>query len=341
MLLTIAIPTFNRPASLQAVVRAVLQQAEPDCEVLILDNASDFAAAEVLEGATVSQSACKVRIERNSANLGATPNILRCIERATGKWIWTLGDDDTPTADAIRTIKRMTGTHPDAAFISFTSKGLSGQRTTSWEAVGLEDFVTLLDEPHGVNAMSCGVWRTDVAQRYLGAAYHYSYSMVHTFALLLKSTGDGHKVIFRPEAIIADHGISPASMRWAFLDFILGFAIVLELPMPMRSRRVLGRKFFRRYGPEQLIGYLLPYTATLCGGEARYWHRVLSLRVSPYFGFLRRLRFRLYGVALHWPVITWRAARGILTLARRCGLVAIDHRELEMRVPNARSTLRR
>jgi abequosyltransferase len=93
-LLTLAIPTYNRAANLELLLRNVAPQlAElPQVELLISDNASPDGTEAVVRRFIGEGLRC--RYLRNAANLDADPNFLQCYEQAAGKYVWIFGDDD-------------------------------------------------------------------------------------------------------------------------------------------------------------------------------------------------------------------------------------------------------
>lgn len=114
-LLTIAIPTYNRPVQLAHTLSIIVPQvlSHANVQLLILDNCSPVPAADVLSGVMKSASPCgQIKVIRHSTNIGGNGNILRCFDMAEGEWIWCLGDDDDPAADAVETILTDCQRHP-------------------------------------------------------------------------------------------------------------------------------------------------------------------------------------------------------------------------------------
>jgi glycosyltransferase involved in cell wall biosynthesis len=87
---SVVIPTFNRPGYLRTAISSVIDQTFKDIEVLVQDNASVEDPTPIV--AALGDS--RVRLFRNSANIGQTANIIAGCLRATGKYIAVLGDDD-------------------------------------------------------------------------------------------------------------------------------------------------------------------------------------------------------------------------------------------------------
>lgn len=99
MLLTISIPTYNRAQMLDRQLKWLASEImgyEGDCEIIISDNCSTDNTEEIVE---MWKSALSPRISftyyRNEENIGAMSNIVSCLRKATGKFVWSLGDDDS------------------------------------------------------------------------------------------------------------------------------------------------------------------------------------------------------------------------------------------------------
>ena len=93
-LLTIAIPTYNRAATLRILLENLLPQVRElsEVELLISDNASPDNTEAVVEELIAAGLRCEYI--RNATNIEADPNFLQCYERARGKYVWIFGDDD-------------------------------------------------------------------------------------------------------------------------------------------------------------------------------------------------------------------------------------------------------
>jgi glycosyltransferase involved in cell wall biosynthesis len=96
-LLTVAVPTYNRAASLRRSLGAIVRQIAAieggweRIELLVSDNCSTDDTPAVI--AEFSESA-RIRYLRNPSNLGMEGNFLSCFEQARGRLVWTFSDDD-------------------------------------------------------------------------------------------------------------------------------------------------------------------------------------------------------------------------------------------------------
>ena len=111
-LLTIAIPTYNRSDCLQLCLSTLIPQVlavEGEVELLISDNASTDGTKNLVEG----QQAAGVSLTyfRNDTNLGADRNFVQCFQRARGKYLQLLGDDDVLLEGALERILGVLRSH--------------------------------------------------------------------------------------------------------------------------------------------------------------------------------------------------------------------------------------
>ncbi len=91
MLLSICIPTYNRPEHLRNCLNSISQQNARDFEVCISDNASKSDITKIIRP---FKKKFKIKYKRNKRNLGFAMNVLKVSLMAKGKFIWFLGDDD-------------------------------------------------------------------------------------------------------------------------------------------------------------------------------------------------------------------------------------------------------
>lgn len=117
-LLTIAIPTYNRSAFLGQLLGILMPQLkkEPSVELLISDNASPDDTAEVVDRFCGNDP--RIRLLRNTVNVGADENFLQCFREARGKYLWLVGDDDILVAGSVEKVARLLGiAEYDLAFV--------------------------------------------------------------------------------------------------------------------------------------------------------------------------------------------------------------------------------
>lgn len=87
---SVVIPTRDRPATLGAALRSALDQAGVDVEVVVVDDGSGHATAELLAGLTDP----RLRVLRNDRPEGVAAARNRGLAAAAGEWVAFLDDDD-------------------------------------------------------------------------------------------------------------------------------------------------------------------------------------------------------------------------------------------------------
>ncbi len=106
-LISILIPTWNRPQSLARLVERINSTKYDDIEIIIVDNNSD--EKNWLELKSLASLHNNVRLFRNHQNIGMTPNWNKTIEYAKGTWLGFICDDDMYKEDALPRIRALIG----------------------------------------------------------------------------------------------------------------------------------------------------------------------------------------------------------------------------------------
>jgi glycosyltransferase involved in cell wall biosynthesis len=97
-LVSICIPTFNYGRFIPEAIQSVLSQSISDFELIVVDNASTDATAEIMESFVRSDS--RIKYYRNAENIGIVKNFNRALGHATAEYVKILCADDllAPTA---------------------------------------------------------------------------------------------------------------------------------------------------------------------------------------------------------------------------------------------------
>lgn len=92
IILSICIPTYNRKEFLEKAVKSVLAVYRPQIEIMISDNCSSDDTENYCRN-LVSENP-QIKYIRNSTNIGPDGNFLQLLQKANGKYIQILSDDD-------------------------------------------------------------------------------------------------------------------------------------------------------------------------------------------------------------------------------------------------------
>lgn len=182
-LLTIAIPTFNRALILErqlAWLAQAIQGFENECEIIISDNCSTDNTSDAIAKWQPILSNAQLKLNRHSKNIGAVRNIAYCINSATSKYVWTIGDDDPIKDVTIAYILRTLSAEPDLALLilNFSKRHARTGEIVFERCFAIEDEVTsdgkavierCLEERSGggVALTTALVYRTELAQNAL------------------------------------------------------------------------------------------------------------------------------------------------------------------------------
>jgi glycosyltransferase involved in cell wall biosynthesis len=110
-LVSVVIPTYNRPDYLREALSSVVAQRYRNLEIIVQDNASPADIEAVVEGFHDP----RIRFVRNAENIGQFANFATVFRRATGKYVACLSDDDIWEEDYLSTLVPRLEADPDLA----------------------------------------------------------------------------------------------------------------------------------------------------------------------------------------------------------------------------------
>lgn len=91
-MISICIPTYNRAATLAKAIASAQAQRHVDIEIVVLDNHSSDGTEAMVRGAARADP--RIRLLRQSENVGLARNFSACIAEARGEYVKFLCDDD-------------------------------------------------------------------------------------------------------------------------------------------------------------------------------------------------------------------------------------------------------
>jgi glycosyltransferase involved in cell wall biosynthesis len=136
VLLTIAIPTWNRSAILkEALVNllSIFEQYPNEIELVVSDNNSDDDTEAVIKAFNLNHPLSSFKFNKNKSNIGFYGNFKRCKELATGEYIWLLSDDDHFTLSAMKlAIETLINDKPEVIYFNKNEQvALTSEKVTN------------------------------------------------------------------------------------------------------------------------------------------------------------------------------------------------------------------
>lgn len=190
MLLTIAIPTFNRCELLKKTLEQLVVCLDEEISILVIDNCSTDRTAEVVYKVIEDHPHLDIAYRRNTGNVGLSANILKCIEYPLSPWVWILGDDDMPSQDCVHTIVDKIKEHPTAFALSFEttiSRNREGERQGDVISCSFSGLIENIPNFSNFLFISATVFQRERAIRYLSTGYAYTYSNAPHVAMVLEA----------------------------------------------------------------------------------------------------------------------------------------------------------
>lgn len=131
----VIIPTYNRAHFVGQAIDSVLSQTRPPDEVIVVDDGSTDATADV-----VRAFGRRVRYIRKE-NAGKAAALNRAMPEVESDYIWLLDDDDVALPSALETHLEILAKHPDIAFSYGAHYAFSGDRPPNLQLLSSQDPV--------------------------------------------------------------------------------------------------------------------------------------------------------------------------------------------------------
>ena len=135
--ISIILPTYNGARTLSRAIESVIAQTYSSWELLVIDDGSADATAEIAEGYVARDG--RVRSLRNDTNLGIQKTLNRGLSEAKGKYVARIDDDDA-WIDPEKLSRQMAymENSPDCVLV--------GTGVALWDESGIETSRYLLPE---------------------------------------------------------------------------------------------------------------------------------------------------------------------------------------------------
>lgn len=327
-LISICIPTYNRPVLLEAAIKSCTVQSYENFEILIGDDSKDDRSQRLVE-VLQAEGPGKIRYFRNAPSLGQAKNVNFLFNNALGERLVLLHDDDLMLPDALVALSKCWERQPSlaAAFGKQHMIDVAGNVLPA-ESEWLNTFYGRTSDAAGplVPGLAAirGMFPNDgymvLTER--ARAIGYSGSGLAgdacDFDFSIRYCDDGAEIWFVDQYTsayrVSDDAISRSSITAPYVYKVLNERRVHESHLAPEVRRAL-RKAIERFAPDAVSGY------------ARMGYGLKALRILLSSDYALRKRFR--AKFLFHAVLTLAALVGgtrgvqlILRAVERCSTVA-------------------
>ena len=118
MLISLCIPTYNRPKHLLNCLNSLALQTNSNFEVCISDNCSEENIENIIEP---YKEKLKIKFSKNRENIGAALNYLKVASMAENEFLWIIGDDDLLVPNAIEDLTKLIKNNKECDFFWINS----------------------------------------------------------------------------------------------------------------------------------------------------------------------------------------------------------------------------
>ncbi|UJF35502.1 glycosyltransferase family 2 protein [Paenibacillus hexagrammi] len=93
-LVSILLPTYNRPKYVEQALKSALQQTYANVEIIICDNSNNDETERIVSTYLEQPGTANLKYVKNKSNIGPIANMQKCFDLASGDFINYLMDDD-------------------------------------------------------------------------------------------------------------------------------------------------------------------------------------------------------------------------------------------------------
>ncbi|WP_295768803.1 glycosyltransferase family 2 protein [uncultured Mucilaginibacter sp.] len=241
MILTIAIPTYNRPDEILATVSTIIPQLNDKVSVIILDNSSDVNVVDHLLNEIENFDKYNITVHRNKVNIGPDANFARSFEYSTAQYTWVLGDDDEVDSNAVEKILSDIEYYKDQDLIGFNFNSNCNlvERTVPIIVDSTASLVSKMDFFGNWLFLSTSVYHTQSYLKYIRYAYWSAYSMASQISPALVAISNNKVFVFSEKYIVTNKPIYDVEQKWSNVKITLTLTSLLELPLNWSNKEYL------------------------------------------------------------------------------------------------------
>jgi len=237
MILSIAIPTYNRPEKVKATILMLLPQVNNEAKIVIFDNHSDTNIQNYLAAQLGDDILQNITVIRHQVNIGADANFARCFELCDTEYVWLLGDDDKVEPDAVNKILAEIKYFDDGHLIgiNFRSNCCQAKRIEPVVINSTSQFVNKCDDFGALLFLSASVYHRAEYLKYIRLAFWGAYTMASQLIPAMMAVSKGEKFVLSEKYIVTNVPEQDHDKGWSPVQLALGLSAILEAPVDYRG----------------------------------------------------------------------------------------------------------
>lgn len=174
VLLTIAIPTYNGARTIERSLATILPELCPEVEILVSDNASTDGTSGIVKG--IADTCPAIKYFHNEVNVGFDRNVDLCVQRARGRFVWLMSDDDVICRQgAVAAVLQVIRNNPELAAIYIDSRhSIRLNQADTGLCVDAADFLRKSQFKCGLissNIFQKNAWQSVSVDKYCGSGW--------------------------------------------------------------------------------------------------------------------------------------------------------------------------
>lgn len=245
IILTIAIPTYNRPDRVKNTISRLLPQLTSQVKVLVLDNCSKVNVSDYLKEQIGADVLNKVQVIRHRVNIGGDANFQRCFELCDTPFIWMLGDDDQVEENAVGLILEeiINFEDNDLIGINFNSNCCKVERRTAVTISSTAQLAEKLDFFGNWLFISTSVYKTEEYLKHIRYQAWGAYSMASQLVPPMLAISNNKTLVLSEKYIVSN---IPQDLDKKWSDFQISLSITSLLEAPIGFTKDDYRKFGKK-----------------------------------------------------------------------------------------------
>lgn len=237
MILTITIPTYNRPEKVKITILRLIPQLNDNVFLRVLDNHSDVDIKSYVQNDISPAVANKVEIIRHRVNIGADANFARCVELCETPYIWMVGDDDKVEANAVELILKEIELYKDVDLIgfNFSSNCCPVKRLSPVTISSIRELSYKLDSFGNWLFISTSVYKTKEYLKYVHMAGWGAYSMASQVVPAMMAISKNKIFVLSEKYIVTNVPVEDVNAKWSDYQLALSLSSLLEAPVGFKG----------------------------------------------------------------------------------------------------------